>query len=282
MKIVFQIFDSKIAPILLYWSEIWGYAVRDNIEKVQSFYYKKFLGVSNYVSSNAVLGEVGRTNMCINYYSRCVKYWCRLLHMEPHRYPKACYEMLKSYDDNGKVNWVSHVRLLLMQTGFSYVWIQDCGHVNYFIRCFKQRCKDIQFQNWHNRLNSSTLLKYQSAFKSLLEPEMYILELTPQKDLIRFLCKFRCLSHKLKIQQRRYYEDVDEKLIKCSKCSYDVVEDEYHFLLVCPYYTESRKHFISSYYYKYPTKEKFNMLLATKDVQQLRNIALYLKRNLPV
>lgn len=130
-----KIFDNKIAPILLYGSEIWGYEYCESFEKIQCYYLKKYLRVGKNVSNtcNAILGEVGRTYMCVSYFTRVIKYWCRLLHMNVFRYPKACYLMLKSHDENGTINWVSNVRSLLFQTGFSYVWIsQNCGDMNAF------------------------------------------------------------------------------------------------------------------------------------------------------
>ena len=98
--------------------------------------------------------------------------------METSRHPKACYLMLKSYDDHGGISWVSHVRTLLMETGFSYVLIsQECGDIPAFMQCFKQRCHDIQYQLWHSKLCSSSYLHNYCSYKSILEPEIYILSL---------------------------------------------------------------------------------------------------------
>ena len=119
-------------------------------------------------------------------------------------------------------------------------------------------------------INSSSFLKDYAGFKSVLEPEKYILGLYYDKDLVRILCKFRCLSHRLNIQQRRYNGDIDEKLLKCNKCDLDVVQDEYHFLLVCPFYSVQRQLYIPMYYHCYPSRSKFKQLLLTQNVQLLK------------
>ncbi len=46
-----KIFDTKIAPILLYGSEIWGYKYCDSVEKIQCFFIKNiYVSVKIYLA----------------------------------------------------------------------------------------------------------------------------------------------------------------------------------------------------------------------------------------
>ena len=111
-----------ISPILLYSAEVWGFAVADNIERVQTDFCKFVLKVPSQTCNKAVLGETGRYPMYTVYFKRCIKYWLKLLHMPNSRYPKACYRMLLTLDQHGRNNWATSVKNLLYRYGFGDVW----------------------------------------------------------------------------------------------------------------------------------------------------------------
>ena len=102
----FKIFDTKIQPILLYASELWGVLTKDNnrTENVHLFACKRFLNVAARTPNRMVYGELGRYPLQINCYIRVIKYWFRLLKMDPERLPNQAYHILRSLDSNGKCN----------------------------------------------------------------------------------------------------------------------------------------------------------------------------------
>ena len=131
---LFRIFDTKVKPILLYGSEIWGFQRYEVIEKVHIKVCKLVLGVGRDVKNDIALGECGRFPIYIDCYVRVIKYWSRLLSMPNQRYPKQCYNMLKMHDKSGRRNWVTKVRTLLCSHGFGFVWeMQNVGNVSFFI-----------------------------------------------------------------------------------------------------------------------------------------------------
>ena len=71
----FKIFDCKIAPVLLYGSEIWGFQDFSAIESVHLYACKRFLGVKRSTSNVIVYGECGRTPMYIVQYVWIMTYW---------------------------------------------------------------------------------------------------------------------------------------------------------------------------------------------------------------
>ena len=65
------------------------------------------------------------------------------------------------------------------------------------------------------------------------------------------IAKIRLSSHHLSIETGRY-----SNTSKASRCCFscaDCVEDEYHFILVCPVYANFRRKYIKEYYYKRPS-----------------------------
>ena len=60
--------------------------------------------------------------------------------------------------------------------------------------------------------------------------------------LRKSLTRFRCVSHKLYIETGRHGNSKRERQERiCMYCNLNDIEDEYHFLLVCPLYKEDRK-----------------------------------------
>ena len=122
-----------------------------------------------------VYGELGRHLLKINYFAKAVKFWCELLHMDATRIPYQAYRMLVSLDSDGKCNWVTKLRLLLHETGFGYVWLtQGVGDEQRFIRIFRQRLTDINFQEWVVGLNASSRFDLYREFKTALNAETYL------------------------------------------------------------------------------------------------------------
>ena len=99
-------------------------------------------------------------------------------------------------------------------------------------------------------------------------------------DLTKALAKFRCLSHSLKIQKTRINKNVDLADSICERCNLGVVEDEFHFLLVCPFFKESRAKLIPKEFCLYPTMEKYVQLMSSQNANVLKGVAIYMKRHL--
>ena len=104
--------------------------------------------------------------------------------------------------------------------------------------------------------------------------EQYLDSITERKYKIA-LCRFRLSSHKLEIERGRYF-NIPREERKCKLCHTNFVENEYHFLLVCPLYRELRKNYFKSYYCKWPTLNKFDQLMSSTSKNELRNLSKYI------
>lgn len=268
-----------VKPILCYGSELWGYCYRNTVESTHISACKYHLGVGKNTSNQMVLGECGRFPLCLDYHVKFIKYWCKLLHMPQHRFPKQCYIMLKRIDDSGKHTYASDVRNLLFRHGFGFVWIsQDIGNIKAFISQFKIRLKDILQQDWHNALSTTSKGRFYTQFKSLLNVEYYL-----QFDLPFYLrsafAKFRCSNHNLNIEVGRHHNVPREERL-CTFClekaDIEIVEDEIHVFLHCERYKKYRELYIGKRLTK--TNVSFIAYMACSNELELLNICKFVHK----
>ena len=276
MKTAFELFDKMVLPIILYGAEVWGHQRYDHVERVQLKFCKFLLGVGSKTNNSAVLGECGRKPLYFYSCNKCIKYWCKLLHMDVSRLPKSVYLMLKNLDSSGYITWVTYVKEILYKYGFGIVYVQqDIGDIDNFMNLFKQRLSDCCTQEWHADVTLSSRLSTYCTFKSLLEPEKYLYCINIRKYCVA-LAKFRCSNHKLQIEIGRHknIETIDRICKFCSNQSTKVIEDEFHFMCVCPLYAEFRLRFLDKTIIN--NKTDFINLMKTQNPQILMNIALFI------
>jgi hypothetical protein len=86
---------------------------------------------------------------------------------------------------------------------------------------------------------------------------------------------FRAGSHELEIERGRYRHTPREERL-CSLCDKNAIENEFHFLLCCEFYTDIRISYIPSKYYTIPSLHKFNILMTSKHEPTIKAIATFL------
>ena len=151
---------------------------------------------------------------------------------------------------------------------------QGVGNETLFVSIFRQRCLDIDFQNWCDEINSYSKLRIYRLFKINLATEPYLtIQMKPVFRLALF--KFRVSAHSLMVEKGRHLGlQLNER--KCPICL-DVVEDEFHFLFVCPLYDDLRNQYIPSFYTRQPLSQyKFIELMNNRKPETIRNCARYL------
>ena len=76
-------------------------------------------------------------------------------------------------------NWVYAVKHCLDVFGFSDVWVNGgVGNERVFLRVFRQRMVDCYMQDWNSKLFESDRFSTYRSFKSLLQPEKYLNDIT--------------------------------------------------------------------------------------------------------
>ena len=95
-------------------------------------------------------------------------------------------------------------------------------------------------------------------------------EVAPSEHHRKALSRLRLSSHRLRIESGRYDKKCPINERKCIYCNSNDVEDEYHFVLVCDFYTELRKLYIKKYFYVRPSMAKFIDLLNSDSIFMLK------------
>ena len=88
----------------------------------------------------------------------------------------------------------------------------------------------------------------------------------------------RTSSHILRIESGRHGRirvSRNERL--CTFCEMNCIEDEYHFIIECPFYHSLRKKYIDKKYYVKPSMFKFVNLMKSGEYIIILNICKFVK-----
>ena len=119
----------------------------------------------------------------------------------------------------------------------------------------------------------NTKLGYYLHYKSEFKIESYI-DIIDVDKFRKALVNFRCASHCLMIEKGRHY-CISRENRHCPYCE-TVLEDEFHFVLVCPLYSTLRSTYIPLKYINNPTLYNFYNLMSSQNNEYIRNLAMFI------
>lgn len=256
--------------MLCYGCEIWGFHTALEIKRVHLKFLKQVLGVKTQTCSSAVYGETGRVPLSIIRKVRILKFWFKIINNPDSLLHKVYqYQINNNYIDS----WSSKVKNILDEMGFSYLW-NESSITNVQLARIIERVYDQYYQGWNEALRNSSKLSTYRSIKTKVGTELYLEHVTNSKHRSE-LAKFRCSAHQLAVEEGRY-RNIERQNRLCVHCKMSVIEDEYHFLLICPLYRELRLKYLPKFYYTWPNLNKFKLLLNSKKPLILRKLASYL------
>ena len=273
-----DLFDKMIVPILSYGCEVWGFHKGDAVEKVHREFLKHVLKVKSTTVNEFVYGEFGRRPLINLRYCRIVKYWFKILKSSATRLTRRVYLAQKRVIDvsENKVNWVSLLKDMLLSFGFGEAWYnQGVGDEDSFMMVFKQRVNDMYMQTWSHNLESTRKSISYRHFHTLLSPCTYLKNIANVQHRMS-LTRFRTRNNRLRVETGSWGNSpvpFEERYCQC--CNNDIVEDEYHFLLVCSQYNDIRKKYIPRFYRRRPNMQKFVQLLSSENCVLQRKLAAF-------
>ena len=101
------------------WCEIWGFTVKEEIERIEVQLLKYILHLPNNATNSAVHGELGQFPLLL--LENIIKYWCRVNTDDIPKHLKLAvniqYEMLK----NSKLCWLSKIQKVYNNAGLSCI-----------------------------------------------------------------------------------------------------------------------------------------------------------------
>ena len=237
-----KLFDSLVGSILNFGAEIWGTHEAGDNELVHTKFLRRILNVKKSINLTALYDELGRVPLMVFRKVIMIKYWIKILNQNDSSLVKKMYTLLKSdtgVNNNYKGNnWAYQIKSMLQQHGLEFIWNQQF-EIEIPLNIIKQRIFDIYYQRWYSEINNSNRLMSYSIFKHDFVLENY-LNLTIENKYKVALSRFRTSSHDLFVETGRY-DNVPRDQRLCKSCNMNRIEDEFHFLLVCPKYRELRK-----------------------------------------
>ena len=247
-----------------------------DIELIHTKFLRKLLCVNKSTNLVGLYGELGRVPLNVMRKVHMIRYWIKILQSKESSIERHIYSMLKhdtnnniQYDNN---NWAYQIKTILDNLGLGNLWIQQ-EHLNIYLPLIKQRIFDQYYQSWYSTINNSQRLSSYCRYKHTFQIEKYLDSITERKYKIA-LCRFRLSSHKLEIERGRYF-NIPKAERKCKVCTMDFIENEFHFLLVCPLYKDLMKKYLKPYYCRWPTLNKFDKLMSTSNKTETLNLAKY-------
>ena len=252
IKIMFNLFDSLVASVLSYGCEIWGFSSAECIERVHRKFCKHILKVKMSTNNYALYNELGRHPLYIERQMRIIKYWLKLAtDRNSNCILKSVYNDMKTRTENSRNNllWTSKVKSLLERHGFAEVWqYPESVNMKPFLAVLKTRLIDTFLTEARAGIRNSSSLSLFKELDNNTEIAPYLKLLFNEKYRTT-LAKIRLSSHSLAIETGRHNGILRENR-KCTFCDLNDIEDEYHFIIICPLYRDIRRDYIPNYYVK--------------------------------
>ena len=157
-------------------------------------------------------------------------------------------------------DWIRSGHETLDKLGFSNIW--STHNTFYSQASFKNKIKtrlaDQFKQEWQNKVNETEKCLNYRLYKNDFNFENYfnILSL----PLTKYVCKFRCSSHKLPIKKGRFL-NIERNERICHICNKNELGDEFHYLFNCEYFSRSCLKLLPVWSYQSPNIVKFEQLM---------------------
>ena len=195
-------FGAFVVSVLNYACEIWGNSKSKEIKRIHLNFCKRLLKVQPNTCNACVYGELGIYPMYANRYLRIMKYWLKIVNTD-NIILKTVYAQALHDCNNCYTNWVSKIKKLLNDYGFSYIF-DYVDYINHYIClcAFRNRVLDTFKQDWSSTVNNSPVLVIYKEIKNILEYEKY-LDILP-KSFRLYFTRLRLSAHPLRIQTGRY------------------------------------------------------------------------------
>ena len=229
-----KLFDILILPILLYASEVWQPYLnlsdekweKTKIEQLHTQFIKRLLGLNRSTTNILARGEVNRHTLQTQILNRNITYIKYIRAKDNSELVKQAYDF-DSQRDEGRAQITSSITKFIDP------------NINIFdipTRPSKYIVKQICAERWKEKLRNCPKGATYQTFKDNIQFEKYLTCVRNRKHRVA-LTKLRTSDHNLMIEVgRRKRPRLSREERTCSLCK--TIEDEKHFLLICPLYPQ--------------------------------------------
>jgi hypothetical protein len=248
LKTYSKLFVALVESVILYSAMVWGNKWSKQFCSIQTQAMRFFLGVGKTCPNAALYGELGWRPIHRSIEVTVLKYWYRLCNLDGNRLTGMVFRWGSRLAEEGHNNWARRTQSLL-RTVSNELGCPLPGSMKDFVKAAWSTLMGIEFNLWKEELNripkgseSGGRLALYRMFKDEPCPEDYITKIIP-RDRRRTLVMLRSGCLGLTLETGRYRSPkVPVRERKCQLCKTNCVEDEIHFISVCPAYNAERAH----------------------------------------
>ena len=174
--------------------------------------------------------------------------------------------------DEYKTIWLCRVKCILDNCGLSYMWCdQQVINTQQCKLIIHKRIEDIALHKWYTDISTSSMCVLYRTFKKQLDFEKYLLNSNYSERIS--LSKLRCANIKLPVYSDIFMYDTN----LCTLCDLCITGDEYHYIMICPFFTQSRERYLKPYFHTRPDMNKFEILFGSSSKRTLSNLAKFVR-----
>ena len=257
-KCMFDLYKCLTQPILLYGSDLFGSSSKNvaSIDLLLNWYLRMILRVKNGTCKPMLYGESGVIPPSILCHQNVILYYIRLNNLPHGSVLKSVFLEMKDLCESATTNnWCSNVLKLASSYNLDISNLEFSETTKQYIR---DEIKQKFISDWLSKINDSVNnpgLRLYKLFKFDFRCEPYLQNVKQFKHRKMFT-KLRTNSHLLEIEHGKHLGKLAHDRL-CSVCH--AVEDEFHFIMVCPLYNELRHNFLAEITSMFPLLNQYSL-----------------------
>ena len=228
-----KLYNSMVAPIMDYGSEIWGFSTPNAANKVHLMAQRYFMGVHRFAPVAAVAGDMGWLSVKDRWALNMTRFYNRLINTNPDRLLAKVFMFNKLHTENN--NWCKNMCNILNVLDMDHLY-ENNTILN--IQEVKNKLMENNQNDWVNMVDAKPKLRTYKLIKKDYKPEQYLMS-NLYKYERSLLAQLRIGILPLHIETGRYVNLRPEERL-CKICNNQEIEDEVHFLFHCETYTNER------------------------------------------
>ncbi len=227
------LFDSCVAPILLYASGVWGTKGFKCCEDVILRACRFYCGVHRLTPIPGIQGDFGWLDCKSRWKIEAIRLYNRFINMDNDRLNKIVFLYDKQLCEN---NWSQKIKKLIGELDLDQHWTRNTVIP---LDIVKTRVKDQFIADWKHQCSTKDKLRTYVTFKDSVEVAPHLSSNLPKYER-SLISQIRLGVLPLRIETGRFVNlPANDRL--CQVCKQNSVEDEAHFLFECDKYAEERQ-----------------------------------------
>ena len=243
-----NLFESLTSSLLLYNCEVWSLGYLDLIEKIQSQFFKRILGMLNCTPGYTIRLETGRRQLSVKIFESIVKWIIKIQSMPRDRLPRISLLSLAKSAKRVKYNWV-HYSTIKYKTHIDELFFKPIGESDLLneldrvwtseeIKKVSEKYASLKLEEDFNRhKNSTSLLIYSNLYvNERVQPYLNLVTKFENKSVIAQLRMLNRYNIRIKTKNKTFKLEPKNE---CNYCNIDEV-NIVHYIIDCIRFKSAR------------------------------------------